>query len=132
VMVNPLILMKIRMLSQVSAGEHLPPHWTIASYALRSSAFSNRRSVLAEGSIDRDITARVLIQYYGDNWSSKFQIDTAEFIRSPEGQRLGNRQKIEAVFSQLQEPSNLTGLVDREYRGLDGRPEEEYRALLER
>lgn len=93
------------------------PRWSIDEYVIQAERFSGMHSILVEGRTDKDVVARVLGAYHGDDWSRRFHIDTAEFIESPRAQPLGNREKVEAVFDSVSSPHSLTGLVDREYRG---------------
>jgi len=96
------------------------PRNTIPEY-LRKLTLTDHRVVLVEGTTDKRILAKLVNGLAADDLigAGDLVIDTAEELESPQGQTMGNREKVEAVINTLPPAvghRTIIGFVDREFR----------------
>ena len=79
------------------------------------------RTLLVEGTSDKSVMKRLVIELRNHRLlnSDNILIDTAEEIQNLPGVRLGNREKVEQIHSQMGGLDKFAALVDREFREFD-------------
>ena len=95
------------------------PQTSINAYVI-SVDIRKKKTLLVEGSSDKRIIQRIAANDPRCSTGS-FVIDTAEFIKCPEGSdniNIGNKSKVLDTYSRLQEIEKFAVLVDREWEGL--------------
>ncbi len=100
------------------------PRYSPSGYRIRLRTTQNR-VLLVEGSSDKRAFQQLFHEARDQGFAEPatgLTIDTAEFLDSPGGVALGNREKVEAVCQGMQPPDafpHFVGFSDREFRRFD-------------